>query len=89
MQNVVKSTFLAFLALPQIAVFLEHFWNMEHFWNKFGTKKVLFLVAPFVFFFYLKRYHYTIPQNYFFEFPVNNPMIPNAVIPDNTEPAAV
>ena len=30
-----------------------------------------------------------ISQNYFFELPVNNPMIPNAVIPDNTEPAAV
>lgn len=28
-------------------------------------------------------------KNYFFEFPVNNPMIPTAVIPDNTEPATV
>nr|DAR73112.1 MAG TPA: hypothetical protein [Caudoviricetes sp.] len=42
MQNVVKSTFLAFLAVLEISNFTEHFRNTEQIRNKFGTKKVLF-----------------------------------------------
>ena len=45
--------FIAFLTLPKIANFTEHSRNTEQKRNKFGTKKVLFLVAPFTFFFYL------------------------------------